>query len=65
MKNFSTQIKAFTGSPLITEDGQDREWTLKRMQSQQEGVTTEFKYMLRKDDDRDDVLIGIERKIEF
>lgn len=65
MKNFETQIKNFTGKPLVSDEGQGREWTLKRTQSQGEGVTTEFKYMLRKDDDREDAIIGIERKIEF
>lgn len=66
LRNFKAQLRNFISSPLVAKDGQNLEWTLKRMRSDQDGMTTEFKYMLRKgDNDQDDALIGIERKIQF
>jgi|GEM_PF-6684649 len=65
LEHLKEQLTRFTKSALINESEQALEWTLKRMQSQQDGVTTEFKYMLDKEGDQENGMIGVERKIEF
>lgn len=64
-KNIETQIKGLVKSPLVTENGQDLEWTFKSLKSEDGGGTTEFKYMLRKYGDQEDGLLGIERRVKF
>jgi len=65
LDHLEMQLSGFTKSALINESTQELEWTLKRTQSTQDGVTTEFKYMLDKQGGGEGGMIGVERKIEF
>jgi len=47
--HFKKQIKALTIAPLISESGSEREWTIKRLNPGESGMT-ELKYRLRKGD---------------
>ncbi len=65
------QIEALAYEPLVDDKGSDREWTLKRFHSEKHAGTTEVKYMMRQDEDKnslttdDSSLIGVERKVSF
>ena len=47
--NFKKQIKALTIAPLVHDSGSEREWTIKRLNLEDSGVT-ELKYRFRKGD---------------
>ena len=70
-ENFSRQIEALAKTPLVNYERDHLEWTLKRIQSENEAGTTELKYLMRKGEDRDHVgdsgvdMLGVERKMEF
>jgi hypothetical protein len=70
-ENLGKQIKAITREPLVSQDGQTLEWTLKRVSSDDKTGTTELKYLRRKKSTFDQMLeggsgmFGIERKVEF
>lgn len=64
-ENLSDQLKNFVTSALVSDSGQNLEWTLKRTRSQEDGSTTEFKYMLHKESDEEGGIIGIEKRLEF
>ena len=70
--NFKKQLKGLTYSPLVSDSGREREWTIKRINPDSE-ETTELKYRFRKGDalstgttvgDEIDML-GIERTRKF
>lgn len=47
--NFKKQIKDLTYSPLVSDRGSEREWTIKRINPEESGVT-ELKYRFRQGD---------------
>lgn len=68
LANVQTQIDGLTRTPLVTQKGEGWEWTFKRLQSEDKGKTTEFKYMMRKETDIDrdgGDMLGIEHRMEF
>lgn len=67
LASLQKQIKTFVKSPLIKEDGQNLDWTFKRLKIDEAGGSTEFKYMIRKGSgsEEDTGILGIEKKMEF
>jgi len=68
-ENFKKQIKALTLAPLIVNSDSKVEWTIKRLE-QEESLSTEFKYLLRKRLPADSSegasgVLGVERKVKF
>lgn len=69
--NFKKQIRLLTKQPLIRSEGEELEWTLKRLRSQEHSGTTELKYLLRKEDDINTLseggseMLGVERRVKF
>jgi hypothetical protein len=69
-ENYKNQIKALDVSPLVSNEPGASEWTIKRIQDEESGIT-ELKYLLRDrlspgssvQEDAD--MIGFERKMEF
>jgi len=65
------QIEALAYEPMVDDEGTDREWTLKRFHSKKHSGTTEIKYMMRQDEDKNSLtmdessLLGVERKVSF
>jgi len=70
-RNIDKQFEALAKEPLVSNDGRNLEWTLKRIQSGTRGGTTELKYLLRKGEDirssseEGTDILGIERKVVF
>lgn len=71
-KTLVKQIDALAKNPIVDEDETNREWTLKRFESQDVSATTQLKYELKKNEDvshplKEDSLdmLGIERRVEF
>jgi len=70
-KSFPQQIDALVKEPLVSQRGDQYEWTLKKVESQNRSGSTELKYLLRKGEDRSDPtradtgMLGVERKMEF
>jgi hypothetical protein len=68
--NYKSQIRMLQISPVITDNPDKLEWTLRSLKSQGEG-RTELKYMRRKNDragfpnEEEPDIIGIQRKMEF
>ncbi len=67
LKNLKKQLERFIGSPLVSRQGENLEWTFKRLHSPQKPGTTEFKYMLKKDDPSGEAanIFGVQRRMEF
>lgn len=69
--NFEKQIKSLAKKPVVTNDGSNIEWTLKRFKSQDSSSVTELKYLKRKDNNLKHVesdstdMLGVEQKVEF
>jgi hypothetical protein len=65
------QIRAFHREPYISSDDGSVEWTFKRVEMDDHSGATEFKYLLRPDEDvhslsqRGTDMLGFERKMEF
>ena len=63
-----TQLKM---EPVVHQDGDNLEWTFKRIESEGTTGSTEIKYEIRKEDDVNTLseensdLLGIERKVQF
>ena len=69
-KNYVKQIKALTLTPLINNDLNKSEWTLKRITSKEHFGITEFKYLRQKGNEKNfqedsSEMLRIERKLEF
>ena len=71
-EKLSGQIKKFSIEPLISDDGKEREWTLKRVWDDgHSGGSTQLKYLLRKEEgvdgfsEQESGIFGVERKMEF
>ncbi len=68
---FKKQILALKKTLVVNEDQSNREWTLKRLQTQTTSAQTELKYILRKESEIDPAgkdetdLIGIEKTMSF
>ncbi len=67
--NFARQIAALHIAPVISESAMQREWTIRRLHLD-ETTTTEFKYLLRKDNGlglapEGTDMLGVERSVEF
>lgn len=68
--NYKAQIRMLQISPVITDNPDKLEWTLRSLKTQGQG-RTEFKYMRRKNDragfsnDEEPDILGIQRKMEF
>lgn len=69
--NFKKQIKALNISPLVSNTATSSEWTIKRLEDNNQGAT-EIKYFLRKDEDsgpasysQDSGMLGVLKTVEF
>jgi hypothetical protein len=71
LKDLDRQIRAFVNEPMVKRDGQDLEWTLKRLRQENSNGTSELKYLLRKEDglhpssDKEGAIFSLERRIKF
>jgi hypothetical protein len=70
--NFGNQFRALSKQAIVEQEGENLEWTFKRMKSQQDdGATTELKYMKKKGTGDtgmttdEDAMLGVERSIQF
>ena len=69
---YQTQIKELELSPIVQEDEDQSEWTIKRFTQEDTSGAMEFKYFLKKGEDidgagttEDSAIIGVERTMEF
>ena len=70
-QNFVQQIRSLSKQPIVQKEGENLEWTLKRIKTEQGGnTTTELKYLKKqgtetgsKPDEED--MLGVERSIKF
>ena len=71
MTEFDKQVRRFMSKPLIQHDGQDLEWTLKRLHQNGSDTTSELKYLYRKEQGdhpalpQEGVIFGLERRLRF
>jgi len=71
MDSFDKQIRRFISQPLIQQDGQDLEWTLKRLHQEGSNTVSELKYLYRKNETEhptsreDGVIFGLETQHKF
>ena len=71
LKNLDKQIRAFVTEPLVQKEGEDLEWTLKRLRDDRGEGTSEVKTMLRQESDtlpfkqNEGAMFGLERKMKF
>ena len=69
--NFKKQIKALTLAPIVHNDDQELEWTIKRLRDKEDGSSFELKYLLRQDkakgsgDENESGMLGVEKEIQF
>ena len=66
LNNLSSQIRNFVSNPLISGEKKDLEWTLKRLQTEQNG-SIEFKYMKRgtSSGGEDAGFLGVQHRLKF
>ena len=69
-KNFGKQIKALTLSPIVSDSGEERQWTIKSYDEEGSRMKTELKYLLRdKTSDPEGKeksgMLGIQKTMEF
>jgi len=66
LEHFRNQMRGFVRSPLVSENGNNMEWTFKRLGSDQRSGTTELKYMIKGSRSGEDAgIFGVERRMEF
>ena len=70
--NFIPQIRALSKQAIVQKQGENLEWTLKRIKSDQHSdTTTELKYLKRQDSNeigissKEEDMIGVQRSIHF
>lgn len=70
--DFGAQFRALSKQPIVEQEGENLEWTFKRMRSEPgSGTTTELKYMKKKGTgdtgitSDEDAMLGVERSIPF
>ncbi len=69
--NYQEQFAQLKMEPVIHQDGDNLEWTFKRIESEGDAGSTEIKYQIRKEDNVNTLseessdLLGIERKVRF
>jgi len=71
MTDFDQQLQRFISKPLIHQNGQELEWTLKRLHQNGSNATSELKYLYRKEKSshpssgQEGVIFGLERQHRF
>ena len=69
--DYQDQFAHLKMEPVIHQDGDNLEWTFKRIESEGNAGSTEIKYEIRNEDDVNTLseessdLLGIERKVQF
>ena len=71
LEHFNKQVRDFISEPLVEQEGEDLEWTLKRIHQNGGDSSSELKYLLRKEsgppskEREEGAIFGLERQMKF